>query len=89
MDETEDSPASCQIEIWKKKLFFPVKWKIFHLEENVSGGNKGVFAKNRSKLQNQQFKVLYCMHLGINWNTEVMEWIRWFVLVGIIKIHKV
>lgn len=56
---------------------------------DISGEDKGSLIKNTSKIQNQQFKVLYCMHIDINWNTEVIEWIRWFVLVGIIKMHKV
>lgn len=29
------------------------------------------------------------MHIDINCNTEVIELIWWFVLVGIIKMHKV
>lgn len=40
---------------------------------DISGGKKGGFIKNRSKLQNQQFKVLYCMHIDTNWNIEVIE----------------
>lgn len=43
---------------------------------DFSGGNKGGFVKNRNKLQNQQYKVLYCTHLDINWSAEVIECIR-------------
>lgn len=91
MDKTEDCLASCQIKSWKKN-FCLVKWNIFHLEENVSfvsvtflRETKGFWLKAEVN-----FKVinLRC-YIDINWSTKVIEWMSWFVIVGIIKIHKV